>query len=430
MGKQSKAVVFAYLALTSLFTLGASVIWAINTIFLLRVGGLNLFETMLVNTAFTLSQMTFEVPTGVIADTIGRRASILLSLFTLTLSTLLYVLTPMAGWGFWGFVVASVLLGLGYTFQTGATDAWLVDALDASGWERPKDRVFAWGQIGLGAGMLVGSLLGGILGQIDLKIPYLVRAGLIAVCFVVAYVLVKDLGFEPRELKMSTFGAEARKIFDAGLEFGWHSPVVRPMLWVSALGGLFSMYGFYAWQPYVLELLGRDYVWLLGVVQAASSGAGIVGNTMVGRFMGEGEHRRDPAVVLFWAAAASSVLVLAIGAIGMVFDQPGVLPAAFAIALWLVWGVAYGVTYPIRMSYLNENIPSSQRATVLSLDAFFLDGGGAVGQPTLGWVSDRFSISIAWLIGGSAIAFSARLYRASGAAATRLKARAGISPES
>lgn len=413
----ARRVVATYVALSGVFTLGASLIWAINTIFLIRTGGLDLFQTMLVNGVFTVSQMVFEVPTGVVADTIGRRASILLSMIVLVLSTLLYVAIPAWGWGLAGFFLASVLLGLGYTFQTGAIDAWLVDALDATGSEVPRERVFARGQIAAGAGMVVGSLLGGVLGQFNLAWPYIIRALLIAVCFVVVLLFVRDVGFEPRELRVSTFGTETRKIMRAGVTHGWGSPVIRPLLWGSALSGVFFMYGFYAWQPYVLDLLGRDYVWLLGVVQAASSAAGIAGNALVGRVMRGSAARRDPAKVLFNITATSALLIAAIGLVGIVSHAPGVLPAAVAIVLWLTRGVLFGVEMPIRMAYVNAHIPSSERATILSLDALFSDAGAAAGQPALGWVSARASISAAWLLGSAAVGASASFYRRSGRAA-------------
>jgi MFS family permease len=403
------------------FTLAASLIWAINTIFLIRLGGLSLFHVMLINAIYTVGQMVFEVPTGVIADTIGRKASILLSLFTLILSTLLYVVTPRMGWGFAGFAVASVIIGLGYTFQSGATEAWLVDALDSCQYEPPKERVFARGQIAGSIGMLAGSLLGGLLGQVGLVIPYVVRAALLAVCFVVVLVMVRDEGFEPRPLRASTFGAETRRIFDAGVRYGWRSPVVRPLLLVSALAGVFFMYGFYAWQPYVLDLLGRpDAVWLLGVVQAGFSAASIVGSSVVGRYMGHGDVRRDPAKVLERATLLNASLAAGIGAVGFLALQPGLVPAVIAVTMWLAFGFVFGVYGPVRMGYINEHIPSAQRATVLSLDAFFGDAGGAIGQPALGWVSDRFSVSLAWLIGSAFVATAAPLYRMAGAADHRM----------
>jgi MFS family permease len=413
----SRNVIAGYLSVYTLFTLASSVIWAINTIFLMREGGLTIFQVMIVNTVFTVGQMVFEVPTGVVADTIGRRASLLLAMVTIAISTLMYVLTPVWGWGIWGFIGASVILGLGFTFETGALEAWLVDALDATGSLRPKERVFAWGQMAAGCGMLVGSLLGGVLGQIGLSVPYVVRTVLLVVAAVLTALLIHDAGFTPRPLKFSTFGDETRNILQAGTTFGWRSRVVRPLLWGSLASGVFFIYGFYSWQPYVLDLLGKDYVWLLGVVTAAFSLMGIGGNTLVKRIMREGELRREPARVLEIAAWVSVVLAFAIASVGLMFQTPGILPAGIAITLWLLFGLVFGIATPVRMGYINAHIPSAQRATVLSLDAFFADAGGTVGQPALGWISQRLSIPVGWLIGGAFLAAAPLFYRVSGKAA-------------
>lgn len=413
-----KKVVTAYTLLSGTFTLAASLIWAINTVFLIRLGGLSLFEVMLVNAIFTVGQMVFEVPTGVVADTIGRKASLLLSMVTLIVSTMLYVLTPRFGWGFAGFALAGAIIGLGYTFQTGAIDAWLVDALDATGFVGPKDPVFARGQIAGGAGMLFGSLAGGLLGQVDLVLPYVVRAVLIAVCFVIVLLMVRDEGFEKRPLHLGNFAAETRRIFDAGVRFGWRSRVIRPMMWVSALGGVFFFYGFYAWQPYVLELLGDEsMVWVLGVAQAAFSAAGIAGNVLVGRLAGRSGVPRDSARILEWCAWGNAAIALAIAAVGFSGLASGWIPAGIAIALWVGYGLIFGIAGPVRMAFINEHIPGSERATVLSLDAFFGDAGGAVGQPALGWLSDRYSIKVAWALGSLALLAVAPLYQVAGRAA-------------
>ena len=406
----SRRVIVAYLSSGVLFILAASLIWATNTIFLMRVGGLGIFEVMLVNAIFTVAQAVFEVPTGVVADTIGRKASYLIAIGTILVSTVLYVVTPRLHWGFLGFCVASMLLGLGFTFQTGTVDAWLVDALDHTGFTLPKERVFAWGQMTSGAGMLVGSIVGGLLGQADLSFPFVARAVLLGAAFVVTAVLVKDLGFTPRPLKLSTFAAESRTVFDAGVRFGWHDRVIRPLLFVSLVGGVFYMYGFYSWQPYILGLVGHNYIWLLGVVQAGLSLTGIVGNSLVRVVMGSGETRRNPARVLMWAAGLEAVFAASIGAVGLIFHQPGLVPAGVAISLWLVWGVIFGVTGPVRQGFINDHIPSTQRATVLSLDAFFGDAGGAAGQPALGWLSGRTSVGVGWVVGAVFIALTAPLY--------------------
>ena len=168
-----------YLTLTLLSTLAASFIWGINTLFLLDAG-LSNAEAFAANAFFTVGQVLFEVPTGVVADSWGRRTSYLLGAVTLLLSTLLYLAmwklrAPMVGWA-----VASILMGLGFTFFSGATEAWLVDALDlrrAPG--RTWKAVLARGQTVTGGAMLAGSVAGGFVAQLtNLGVPYLLRSAL------------------------------------------------------------------------------------------------------------------------------------------------------------------------------------------------------------------------------------------------------------
>jgi diguanylate cyclase (GGDEF)-like protein len=94
---------------------------------------LNNAEAFGTNAFFALGQVVFEVPTGVVADTRGRRFSFLLGAATLLLSTLLYLVMWQIHAPFVGWALASILLGLGFTFFSGATEAWLVDALHATG---------------------------------------------------------------------------------------------------------------------------------------------------------------------------------------------------------------------------------------------------------------------------------------------------------
>ena len=101
---------------------------------------------------------------------------------------------------------------------------------------------------------------------------------------------------------------------------------------------------------------------------------------------------------------------------GLVFGQPGVLPAAHRHHPLVAFGLVFGRRHPVRMGFINAHIPSAQRATVLSLDAFFADAGGTVGQPALGWISGR-SIPVGWLIGTAFLATAPLFYRVSGKAA-------------
>ena len=140
----SRRVMRSYMIIAGLYTLASSIIWGVNTLFLLDAG-LDIAEVFLANAAFTVGMVIFEIPTGVLADTSGRRMSFLLSVIVLFFATLGYVAVAELGGGLLAFSLVSVLLGLGFTFYSGAVEAWLVDALNATGYEGELDHVFARG---------------------------------------------------------------------------------------------------------------------------------------------------------------------------------------------------------------------------------------------------------------------------------------------
>src|SRR5712664_1302400 len=142
-------VLRTYVTLTLLSTLAASFIWGINTLFLLDAG-LSITQAFAANAFFTAGQVLFEVPTGVVADVLGRRTSYLLGSATLFVSTLLYFLLWRLHGPFPAWAIASILLGLGFTFFSGATEAWLVDALHATGFHGHLDHVFGRAQTAAG----------------------------------------------------------------------------------------------------------------------------------------------------------------------------------------------------------------------------------------------------------------------------------------
>src|SRR3954465_2095175 len=184
-----------YLLLMLGNTLAASLIWGINTIFLLDAGLSNL-EAFAANAFFTAGMVIFEVPTGIVADGVGRRASYLLGTVTLTAATLLYVWLWAIKAPFWAWALASLGLGLGFTFFSGAVEAWLVDALHAVGFEGSLEAVFGRGQTVGGIAMLTGSVAGGFLApRVSLGAPFVGPAPVLAVMFAVAFRLMHDIGF-------------------------------------------------------------------------------------------------------------------------------------------------------------------------------------------------------------------------------------------
>jgi MFS family permease len=381
------SVVRVYLAISGLFTLSASVIWGVNTLFLLDAG-LDIFEVFIANAAFTAGMVLFEIPTGVVADTAGRRRSFLLSAVTLLIGTLGYVAIAATGGGLISFVAASLVLGLGFSFYSGAVEAWLVDALQATGFQGQLERIFARGEMVSGVAMLVGSVGGGVLGNLDLAWPFLARASLLAAVFVVGLVAMHDIGFTPRATNLSALPGEMNRVLQASVRFGWRARPVRLLMLVSLVQGVFTMWGFYAWQPYFLELLGRDAVWVAGVVSALTALSTIAGNALVEfftRFCG----RRTTMLI-------TAMVVLAATAVGV-----GVAGSFWlALVLLLVLSTADGVAMPVQQAYLHDVIPSAQRATVVSSVSLMGSAGGIGGQLGLGYIARAQSIAAGYVAGG------------------------------
>ena len=377
----------SYLVISGLFTLSASVIWGVNTLFLLDAG-LDIFEVFVANASFTAGMVLFEIPTGVVADTGGRRRSFLLAMATLLAGTVAYVAIAAAGGGLVPFVVASVVLGLGFSFYSGAVEAWLVDALGATGYEGQLDRVFARGSMVSGAAMLVGSVGGGLLGSVDLALPFVVRAVLLGGVFVVGSVTMHDVGFTPRATDLARVPAEMGRVLRASIDFGWRSPPVRLLMAVSLVHSAFGMWGFYAWQPYVLDLLDSDAVWITGVISAVVALATMGGNGLVDyftRFCGK-------RTTLLLAGSAA----LAAGTVGV-----GLVDSFWpAVVLFLVAMGAMGVVTPVQQAYLHAVIPSSERATVISSVSLVGSAGGIGGSLGLGYVARVQSIAAGYVAGG------------------------------
>ena len=393
MTAAARSVQRVYLALTVLSTLAASFIWGINTLFLLDAG-LSNTEAFAANAFFALGQLAFEVPTGVVADTRGRRLSFLLGAATLLLSTLLYLGMWQLNAPFWGWAAASVLLGLGFTFFSGATEAWLVDALKATGYDGDLESVFGRAQIASGAAMLTGSVAGGFVAQAtNLGVPFLIRAALLGVTLVVAWRFMRDLGFTPQR------GAGAvdavRTVLHGAVEGGLRN---RPVRWLM-LAALFStgvgFYAFYAMQPYLLELYGDPSAYgIAGLAAALVAGAQMVGGSVV-RYVRRLFRRRTDALVL--AAVFEVVLLAAIGWTGSF---------GIALALLILWCLLAALADPIRRAFMNGLIRSEQRATVLSFDSLMGSAGGVVAQPALGRTADVFGYGASFVVSAGIVAFA------------------------
>jgi MFS family permease len=385
LNAECRKVQRVYLTLELLHTLAASFIWGINTLFLLDAG-LSNAEAFAANAFFTAGLVLFEVPTGVVADTRGRRTSYLLGTLTLAASTLLYLWMWRISAPFWAWALASGLLGAGFTFFSGAVEAWLVDALAYSGFDGKLESVFAKGEIVQGIAMLGGSVAGGAIAQAtNLGVPYVLRVIVLALTFLCALAWMRDLGFTPSRGKRPI--AEVKRVLRGSIEHGLANPPVRWVMLAAPFAGGVMIYAFYAMQPFLLELYGDEEAYgVAGLAAAIFAGAQILGGLSVS-LVGHVFRRRTS--VLLVGGLSGSVLLATIG----------LLPAFWTVLTLLVlWSLLISAVTPVRQAYLNDLVPSDQRATVLSFDSMLASSGGVVFQPMLGRAADAWSYPASYVL--------------------------------
>jgi MFS family permease len=211
------------------------------------------------------------------------------------------------------------------------------------------------------------------------------------VSFLVAFAIMKDLGFTPER------SPGIVKQVKALAAAGWrHGVKHRPVRWVMLAAPFYmgtGIYGFYAAQPYLLELFGDQTA--IGVAGIAA--AGIATTQVAGGFAVPfiRRHVARRTHVLLACASLTTVSLLLMGLI-QVF--------AVVVVLLVLWAVSYAVNLPVRQAFINAQIPSRERATVLSFDSMVNSTGGVAFQPILGRVADMSGYATSYLVSG-AIAF-------------------------
>ena len=387
MNPAARKIQRIYLTLTLGNTLAASFIWGINTLFLLDAGLTNL-EAFTANAFFTAGMVLFEVPTGVVADGWGRRASFLLGTVTLAASTYLYYLLWQLSAPFWAWAVVSVLLGLGFTFFSGAVEAWLVDALHFSAYEGDLETVLGRGQMVSGIAMLVGSAAGGVIAQAtNLGVPFLMRVGVLLAMFAVAFLLMHDVGFTPER---SPHPLQAtRAVLTASIDGGLKNPPVRYIMLAAPFSAGVGIYVFYALQPFLLELFGDPRAYsIAGLAAAIVAGAQVVGGWLAPTLR---RLVRKRTTVLVATSALGGLILMALGFTRLFW---------VALLLLTLWALVTAAATPVRQAYLNDMISSKQRATVLSFDSLMGSSGGIVVQPLMGRAADVYGYPLSLAMSG------------------------------
>jgi DHA3 family tetracycline resistance protein-like MFS transporter len=361
---------------------------------------MNPFELVLVGTAMEATIFVFEIPTGVVADTYSRRLSLVIGWIVMGAGLVLAgsvasVAAVLAGWAIWG---------LGYTFTSGALQAWITDEV---GVER-VGRVFARGQQLGYVGGLAGIGLSVAVASVDLALA-VVLGGVLASAFgVFAALAMPEHGFTRRPAAERA-GAlrELRATAGAGGRFVRAQPVLLLILAIAFFAGASTESFDRLKEAHLLLDVGLpslgslDPVVWFGIFSAGSMLIGLgASQLLVRRFERAGQA--GLARLLFALTAVQVVAVVA-------FAFAGELALAIG-ALWLYY-LTRQLADPVETTWVNEQITDSRvRATVLSITGQSDAIGQVAGGPGLGALGTVFSLRTALLAGGALLAPALALY--------------------
>lgn len=392
--RQRNRPVPVYLLLMAGQAVCFSLFFTVQLIYQVTVVGLNPFQMVLVGTVLEVTCFVFEVPTGIVADVYSRRLSILIGVALIGCAYLLEGAIP----AFWAALGGQVFWGVGYTFTSGAIQAWTVDEIG----EAAAGPVFLRGGQAWLAGGLAGALLSVALGLIHIQAPMvLAGAGMLALAAAFTLVMPETHMRVAPPAARSSFGhmkATARE----GFRLAMARPVVKMIIAISLVTGLAAE----AWDRlYIPSVIDRfDFPTVFGTRSPVLwfGISGVIGS-LLGIAASEIFKRKNPGalgagaparVLAIWSAIQVAALVI--------FTVSGNLWLAFGM-IWVRTG-AGAVSQPVETAWLNRHLDASSRATVGSMTGQANSIGQVAGGLALGWAGNAFSIRAALL--GSALVLS------------------------
>jgi MFS transporter, DHA3 family, tetracycline resistance protein len=377
-----------FLGMQGAVSLFFALIFTVNLVYQVDVVHLNPLQMVLVGTMLEGTIFLFEIPTGIVADVYSRRLSIIIGYLLIGLG---FVVEGSIA-HFEAVLLGQILWGLGYTFTSGATQAWIADEV---GDDRAGQAFLRGSQVG-SLGGLIGIPLSAALANLHIRLPIVLGGGLFLVLGIALALTMTENGFAPTPASERESWRTMVRTFRDGLR------LVRGRSVLMAFVGLSIFYGLYSealdrlWAAHLLKnftlptMGGLKSVTWFGIIGMAGMLLSMLSTEIVRRRI-DTTHPRPLVRVLF---ALSGGMVIAIFAFG--------LAGRFGIALaaYLTFGMLRNTSGPLFTAWISPHIESNVRATVFSMTSQVDAISQVAGGPVLGFIGKQFSIRAAILTAG------------------------------
>jgi len=357
--------------------------------------GLDLLQVNLVNTAFFTTLFICEIPTGAFADIFGRKHSFVMACFIVGLGDVVYGLSD----GISGFIAAEMIIAIGRTFHSGAFEAWFVDSMKHHGHEGSLTKYFARESMITQVVTIVGAICGSYLYAYKIELPWLLGGIVTMIVALIAHYVIEEDYWIPKKFDFIGGLALMKNTVIKSIHYGAnHVPVkiVSVIMFVQYLGSqALNMY----WQPYLGE--NGMPVTHFGYVYSGIIGMMAVGGMIASRMITENKERK----LLVWIQIVTGLIVIMMACASGLY---------VILGLFLLHEIPRGVMKPIISGYLQNRIPSEERATISSFCSIASHLGGVLGLILSGFAAKYFGIPITWMLSGSVFIVGALLIAKNG----------------
>ncbi|SNX55318.1 MFS transporter [Thermoanaerobacterium sp. RBIITD] len=362
-----------------------------------RYVGLNLFQIGLVSTIFELSIFIFEIPTGFIADKIGRRFSILLSFLSFSVSGILYFSIR----NIIGIMCASIMQGIGYTFISGSLQAWAIDTLKQNGDDSYIKSTIVSGTQSRRLGSLLGSVMGGYLGIKNINILWFLYIFLGFAAMVYSYIFVREKrekfldNGEKFNIKNLLHIDEISKVF---IEKDKVIFITAILLFIISIIYEFSLSPVDEYWTILFSEKLKINTFIIGLITAISNIVLIVLVTPIVNYL----SKRLKDITAFLAVTILIIFSLVLlASVKMVLNS---------ILVFILFRLFTGVYEPIMDYYLNRLLNDQYRATMLSVYSMAGSIGEILSGISIGTIAENRGISIAFYAGAVSLLFELILF--------------------
>lgn len=333
--------------------------------------GLNLAQIGLLEGIYHATGILFEIPSGAVADLLGRKRSMVLSRICIAASCIIMLFSRSFGL----FALSFIIQALGNNFNSGSEEALVYDSMKYIGREEQYMGIYGRLNIILEVSQGIATVAGGILAEYSYFWCY-GACVIIALLSLLPVLLMTEAPFDRQGNKRTGIGElvtshfrESFRILQSDVR------IFKIILYYSVIFAAQTLLFFYSQQYFYSLGYNKIRISLILLIMGAAS--------CLGAFISDKIHARYRKKVVFAASAVIAVSMICYG-----FENAALSAAALSVA-----GFCNSILYPVQSDSLNQLIPSDQRATLISVNSMFFSVAMILMFPAVGMMADHWGLT-------------------------------------